>query len=157
MKRSRHTPFYRRQRGLALIEVLIAVLILSIGLLGVASLQTTSIEMNGQSRQKSQALLLAQDLVERVRVNAANAQNYDSSLGPGLDCDPTLNPSGADVATRDLNEWGNDLACLLADASAEVNVDTGNNTVEVTIEWDDREANTGRSSLTLDAMYQSIL
>ena len=145
------------QAGFALIEVLVAVLILAIGLLGVASLQTTSIEMNGQSRQKSQALLLGQDMVERIRVNARNAGDYDLDLDPGLDCDPALNPTSASVADRDIAEWSNDLACLLAGGSATVDVDTANNTVTVTVGWDSRDEENERDSLTLQALYQSIL
>lgn len=54
-----------RQRGVTLIEVMIAVLVLSIGLLGVAAMQLKALQSSSHSYQRSLATLAAQDAVER--------------------------------------------------------------------------------------------
>ncbi len=57
----------RHQEGATLIEVLIAIVVLSIGLLGLAGLQATSVQSNHSAYQRSQATLLGYDLADRMR------------------------------------------------------------------------------------------
>jgi len=61
-------PFHR-QDGFTMIEVLVAVLVLAIGLLGVAGVQLLSMQQTTNSNVRSQATLYAQDLAERMRAN----------------------------------------------------------------------------------------
>ncbi|WP_163835133.1 type IV pilus modification protein PilV [Spartinivicinus ruber] len=60
---------YTNQQGIGLIEVLITILIIAIGLLGLAGMQAQSIKSTYQASQRSQAIWLAQELVERMRAN----------------------------------------------------------------------------------------
>ena len=64
--------------GATLIEVMVALVILSIGLLGLASLQLTGISSNSSSEKRTQAAIVANDLIERMRANPAgvNAGDY---------------------------------------------------------------------------------
>lgn len=67
------------QSGITLIEVLITVLVLAIGLLGIAALQTTAMTGNYTSYQYTQAAFLAQSMLERIRANRnayANGNSY---------------------------------------------------------------------------------
>lgn len=64
----------RRQCGVSLIEVLIAVVILSIGMLGIAGLQTTGMQTSFTSYQYTQAVALAQGMLDRMRANRGQAQ-----------------------------------------------------------------------------------
>jgi type IV pilus assembly protein PilV len=57
------------QRGVGLVEVLVAVLILGIGLLGLAALQTQSLKYNGEAYLRTQATILAMDMADRLRAN----------------------------------------------------------------------------------------
>jgi len=59
----------RRTSGFTLIEVLIAVLVLGIGLLGVAGLQSVALSMNQGSYVRTQATVLARDIADRMRAN----------------------------------------------------------------------------------------
>lgn len=59
----------KRQSGITLVEVLITVLVLAIGLLGIAALQTTAMTGNYTSYQYTQAAFLAQSMLERIRAN----------------------------------------------------------------------------------------
>lgn len=69
-----------RQTGVSLIEVLVCLLLSAIGLLGLASLQLQALQSTLDSAQRSQAVWLMQDLVERMRASA-QADNSDYQVG----------------------------------------------------------------------------
>jgi len=100
--------------GFTMIEVLVALLILSIGLLGIAGMQTLSVQMNVSARQSSQATYLAYDIVDRMRANRqaalGGAYDYDSD-----GCQST--PGTGSVANRDLTAWLNTLCGMTADGN----------------------------------------
>ncbi|MEH6368551.1 MAG: type IV pilus modification protein PilV, partial [Pseudomonas marincola] len=82
-----------QQRGFTLIEVLIAVVILSIGLLGMATLMMTSVQASQSAYLRGQASLMVYDFSERTRLNhalASSADDYllnaDDSLGERPEC-----------------------------------------------------------------------
>ena len=58
------------QRGLGIIEVLVALVVVSLGVLGVAGLQLTGMKHSAGSLYRAQALSLAEDMAERMRLNA---------------------------------------------------------------------------------------
>ena len=69
---------YRQHAGFTLIEILITVLVLSIGLLGLAGMQITGLRANMSSEARSKATLLANDIAERMRNNPLGVQNNNS-------------------------------------------------------------------------------
>lgn len=73
---------HNRQRGVTLIEALAAFVILSIGLLGIVSLQALSKTAQHQAIQRTMAVALADDMLERIRINPAGVTTYDSDLTP---------------------------------------------------------------------------
>lgn len=84
------------QKGIGLIEVLVAVFILASGLLGLAALQTQSLRFSHESYMRTVASVLASDMADRLRVNSAEAldtNNYNFPLG--------TNPSGTTTACED--------------------------------------------------------
>lgn len=62
----KHMPF---NKGFTLLEILVAVVIFSIGLLGLASLQTTSLKLTNDSLDRTVATILANDMIDRMRAN----------------------------------------------------------------------------------------
>ena len=124
------------QRGATLIEVLVAMLILSVGLLGLAGLQMTALQSNHSAYYRSQATLLAYDIIDRMRANRADALNgvYDIAIKNEA-CDPALEPSGT-LAQRDIAEWLNSLSCLLS-ADARGSVVRNGRLFTISIEWND--------------------
>jgi type IV pilus assembly protein PilV len=90
-----------------MIEVLVTLVIIAFGLLGMAGLQMRASEM--ESYQRSQALLLLNDMANRIAVNRNNAASYliaaTGPTGTGVAC-PTTN---ATTAQRDIGEWCNAL------------------------------------------------
>ena len=121
-----HTRFTRQQAGLTLVEVLVSVIILLVGLLGLAALMTNSQKAEAESYQRAQALLLLQDMVGRINANRAVSACYaittDAStgtpyLGVGADVSTLLCGVGSATANtraiQDLSAWSS----LLAGAS----------------------------------------
>lgn len=99
----RNLNSFKLQRGALLLEVLVTLIILAIGLLGLAGLQTRLQALEMESYQRAQALLLLNDMVNRIQTNQNAAGSYVTAqaLGAGEAC-----PLG--VATqqeRDLSEW----------------------------------------------------
>lgn len=121
-------PSPSRQRGVSLIEVLVAVLILSLGLLGVAAMQNKSLSMNHSAYLRSQANIMAYDILDRMRANRSAAMNgaYD-------------HPQGA--PNDDLSDWLSDLAATLPEGTAEI-TSSNENRVSVTVQWRDRDGET---------------
>lgn len=127
---------YPRCQGLTLVEVLISLIVLSIGILGLTTLQTASLNFNAAASQRSQATALAYDMADRMRANrqAALGGEYDIAFQ-----DPTpacaAPATAGTVATQDISAWRMALACRLPLATGSI---ARNGTeVTVTVQWDD--------------------
>lgn len=95
----------QQQRGSALIEVLVAAVLAAFGLLGFAALQARSVGAELESLQRSQALILLEDMAARMNTNRGAAEDY---LVAGLIGEGAVQNCGvATGAARDLCEWGN--------------------------------------------------
>ena len=98
------------QMGTSLIEVLVATVVISIGLVGLAGLQTLSVKNNHSAYLRTQATFLAYDMVDRMRANLASAQagQYTTALNTApagtVNCE-TTSCSSASLATFDVNQW----------------------------------------------------
>ena len=101
-----------RERGFSLLEVLIALLVLSVGLLGIAGLQTVSLKFNHQSYARTQATALTSDMVEKIMSNpvATRAGTFDRVLDsetsgnfPYGSCPASCTP--AQLAFFDISRW----------------------------------------------------
>lgn len=102
------------QAGSSLLEVLIAIVIFSIGLLGLAGLQMTALKSNQSALSRSVAVGQAYEILDKMRANAPSAKEgqYDISLGAV--------PSGSTPAAVDLKGWTNQLASMLPGGAGEV-------------------------------------
>jgi type IV pilus assembly protein PilV len=92
------------QSGFALIEALIAMLIIAFGILGFVGLQARTAVTSLEGYQRSQALVLLNDITQRINLNRANASAYvaaDIGVADPGSC------SGGPGAARDLCEWAN--------------------------------------------------
>lgn len=111
MEISRSSPPPGAQRGTSLIEVLVTIVILAIGLLGLAGLQARLQSSEMEAYQRAQALVLLNDMASRIATNRTNAASYAAAA-------PTAAPLGGTAAcptataTRqqtDVGEWCNAL------------------------------------------------
>lgn len=93
--------------GFSLIEVLVTIVILMIGLLGLAALQGRALTSQLESYQRSQALILLRDMENRINANRKNAADYvtATALGAGAACPAAV----SSVVSVDKNEWCNAL------------------------------------------------
>ncbi|WP_070990122.1 type IV pilus modification protein PilV [Halofilum ochraceum] len=119
----RATPERRTQRGLTLIEVLVAVLVIAIGLLGYAGLQATSLRYNHGAYTSTQATTLAVDIADRMRANPNAARDGAYDLG----FDDDTSSGGGTVAANDLHDWRTTLTDLLPEGTSAVDVDNDGN------------------------------
>lgn len=92
----------RFQRGALLLEVLVTIVILAIGLLGLAGLQTKLQTSEMESYQRAQALMLLNDMASRIATNRNAAASYvTTELGAGMACPTTTST----LAESDAGEW----------------------------------------------------
>lgn len=128
------------QRGVSLIEVLISLLVLSIGLLGSASLQITGLKLNHSSYLRTQAVVQAHDMADRIRANPAGraAGLYDHIDGIPQDpkcVDVDNGCTVAQIVQWDAYEWNTRNAEMLPAGHGTVSRNGGN--YVVTLRWDD--------------------
>ena len=126
--------------GFTLIEILVALVILSVGLLGVASLQVQGLRSNQSAYLRSQATLLAYDIADRMRLNSVraiagdyNAFDTEGTVPGDPGCmDAAAGCNAAQQSSTDLAEWarrvngsGSAIA-LLPDAQGTITRGAGN-------------------------------
>jgi type IV pilus assembly protein PilV len=125
-----------RAAGFTLIEVLVALVVLSIGLLGVAGLQIVGLRGNLSAASRTQASYLAEDIIDRMRAN------YTAARGPAgaghLQYQLTMGataPTATDAtAISDVTTWLTELQTLPS-GKGSINVDAVTSVVTVTIQW----------------------
>lgn len=118
----------RRESGTTLIEVLITVILVSVGLLGLAGLQLTTVQNTNSAAERFDASTLARDILERMRANRQQALNgqYDLAMGDA--------PAVAGLAGDDLDTW---MAALAALPNGDGSVEVVDGVVTIEVEWTD--------------------
>lgn len=137
----------KKQAGSSLLEVLISVVVISIGLLGVAGLQLASMKNIQSSSERSMAVLLSYSIVERMRSNPNQMAEYQLANWT------SEAPEGASTANNDLRAWFCELhgntnpahaQCIvrppMLSDSAEAMINCGVDGCTVRIRWDDGRA-----------------
>jgi type IV pilus assembly protein PilV len=117
----------RRDQGFTLIEVMVALLVLSIGLLGLAGLQVAALQNNQSAFMRSQATALAYDLADRMRSNVLGtiSANYDmANKAFDGDCGTTTGCTPQEMAQNDLAEWAATIAANLPAGEGFVCIDS---------------------------------
>jgi type IV pilus assembly protein PilV len=135
MKTMQAHPVNRsKTTGFTLVEVMVAVLILAIGLLGMAGLQVAGLRNNHSAYLRSQATQLAYDMADRMRANPQGVVNshYDNQTAPTTPADCEGGPcDSAQMAGYDLAKWNDELAAQLPGGAGVVckdeTPDDGNN------------------------------
>ncbi|HEC74695.1 MAG TPA: type IV pilus modification protein PilV [Methylophaga aminisulfidivorans] len=128
---------HHKQTGFTLLEVMVAVFVLAIGLLGMAHLQVTTLKSNQSADLKTQASILASDILERMRSNsqAAFNQNYDITMN-------TATPGGnGTLHITDIIQWRNELNAQLPAGNGSINcpafVINQEFMCTITVQWSD--------------------
>ena len=133
----------QKQKGFTLLEVLVAMVVLSVGLLGLAGLMGASMRNNQSASQRTQAAWLAYDVIDRMRVNrtaaVAVANNYNTTVGATA-C------TFAGLACADLNDWKATLANALPAGDGSVAVTALTGATRVVIQWNDSRGTGGNNA-----------
>lgn len=134
----------RAVRGFSLIEALVALVVLSVGLLGIAALYVTSVSSGRTATLRSQAVLLAADLADRIRANRSAGLTYDDATSGVGAFTAACQPGGAGgggcapatMANEDKAEWIALVAARLPGATPTVQVaGPAPNTFTIRITW----------------------
>jgi len=148
------TPAKTHSQGFTLVEVMVAVVILAIGLLGMATLMMSSLQSSESAYSRSQASLMAYDILDRMRANKVDsgdpAQSFrvthasvsnDYLLASTDDCPPPNagdpDATGAQRAEADLAQWCAQLEDNMLNLLGSTRIESGTDetTYIVTIEW----------------------
>ncbi|WP_455201813.1 type IV pilus modification protein PilV [Kaarinaea lacus] len=129
------------QSGFTMLEVLVAIVVLAFGLLGLAGLQADGLRNNTSAYMRSQATLMAYDMLDRMRANMQGVENgdYDTLLST-TPSDPGCISIGCSVAlmsVHDAYEWSQQLAQLLPSGQGRVTGSGAGSVFTITVMWDD--------------------
>lgn len=135
----------RRQSGIGMLEVLIAVLVVSIGFLGMAALQAKALSTNNSAMARSMATVATYSMLDAMRADltSAEAGAYNTTFTGDACPDPGTSLSGLQI-----NQWCNQLGATLGATAATTGTLNCTNIAmcTITITFDDSRAGQGGSS-----------
>lgn len=142
------------QRGIGMIELLSSLLVLSVGILGISSLQSRSLQFNQGAIHESRAAILANDILDRMRANPTQIALYRISFSDTTPAAPNCYGTGADcslaqLADYDLESWRDELRFALPKGNGQVEVVNsagGRQVVVVTVQYIDDRAEKSTAS-----------
>lgn len=145
-----------RAGGFSMIEVLIALVILALGLLGVALLQTLSLRYSQTANYRTKAVNLASDWLDQVRANRAQFQMYTSVSESDFDSVPldscTAPPTGFLTPESNRTRWICDVKSELGDEAYATVTSPEARVVRVQVNWSDNNGavGSGNGSVTVE-------
>lgn len=131
----------RTVQGISLLEVLVSVVVLSIGLLGVAAMQSVALRGGQSSLESSQATIQTTAIIEAMRANSARAADYNVAMTCAV-------PAGGTPVQNDLRDWISSLKSTIGNGPALDTTTCGSiancpANCTITVQWDDDRAGGG--------------
>jgi len=123
-----------------MIEVMVALLILAVGLLGLAMLQGKTMRVNTDAMLRSQATLLANEIIENMRTNPTGAKNqlYKIKLVSGRPAACTGCTGYTKAANDDLISWYDAQIQMLPSPTSEISYSVSSGKYTITMQWNER-------------------
>lgn len=134
----------RQQRGFSLVEVLIALVIMSVGMLGIAGLYVQSMQAGRTSMFRHHAVTLAGDVADRIRANPRAGNAYITAAGVNNNCvASTVVCTPTQMAENDILIWKAEAADILpaGDVTIVFNGGVTPPTYQITVSWNEPGAN----------------
>lgn len=133
------TPLRVQYSGFSLVEVLIALVIMSVGMLGIAGLYVESMQAGRTSIFRHNAVTIASDVADRIRANPSAGAFYEGDPGNNncvagnVDCDPEQ------MAANDIDLWKTQADGMLPGGDVAITFDDNVNppTYEIVVSWDE--------------------
>jgi len=128
------------QRGFSLVEVLIALIILSVGMLGIAGLYVQSMQAGRTSMFRHNAVTLVGDIADRIRANPSAGAAYTATTGADNDCvGGDVNCTPAEMAAQDIDLWQEQADASLPNGTVTVTLDGSvvPPSYQITVGWDE--------------------
>jgi type IV pilus assembly protein PilV len=153
----KHIRKHRRMSGITMVESLVALVIISVGMLGIAGMYLASLQAGRSANLRMQAINLACDLADHVRANARGRSFYKAvatDKGTQADC-KTKTCTPEDLAKNDIYIWKRAISeALPANANGQLTftavAGTAPDVVEVKVVW--REA-----GADVDSTYKAMV
>lgn len=146
-----------RQQGTTLIEALVAVVVLSIGLLGMAGLQANALKLNQTSMQRSQATILAYSILDQMRSDTAAAKAGDYDLA--FDGEPTEGSAleaWRDEVDRSLGASAGGAVCRIAAPDDTDCADAASDVFRISVQWTEAEIENSDGTTPLAGGTQTL-
>lgn len=132
-----------KSNGFTLLEVLIAVFLFSIGLLGLAAIQMAGLKDNQSAYFRTEATIMAYDMADRMRLNksAAEGGSYNLAMTDSA-------PTGTTLADTDRAVWLTNISTTLPSGDGAIALTTvsGKQIFTITVQWDDSRATAGSAT-----------
>jgi type IV pilus assembly protein PilV len=159
LKNPREVTTRTRQAGVGLIEILVAVLVLSIGFLGMAALQTKALSNNNSAMARSMGTIASYSILDAMRVDpdGVDAGDYDGYSvtvpatwsQPG-DCVGAAVPTtGSALTQASQQQWCDDLGSLVGPGTQGQITALGGRNYRITVTFNDQRASGGSAAQTI--------
>jgi type IV pilus assembly protein PilV len=144
----------RRQRGISIVEALVALVVLSVGMLGIAVMYLESVRANRTALSRTLAVHLVNDMADRIRANRMALDKYDADFGtaptaPEKNC-ATSDCTAADLAAYDLRQWYDAVVKTLPLGA------DGNTVPEVQVKYQKGDTSNDPARYTVSARWKDV-
>lgn len=135
------------QRGVSLLESMIAIVVVALGLLAIVGLLVRSSASLGSATARDRAGFLAASMLDQLRVNTPKALKENAAY---VNATVTNGSCATDrTSTTPIARWRGEVACALPSGAGAVDVDPSSRRATITIRWDDSKVVGGSSTQTL--------
>jgi type IV pilus assembly protein PilV len=139
-------PARSKMRGVGMIEVMFAVLLLGIGMMGIASMQSRVLRSSQGSMRRTQAVAESNAILDAMRANLAVARNngYNMSMASA----PCAPPAAGDLSANDRNWWIKSMQSAIGPDTCG-SVSCAANICTIVVKWPDNRSSSGDSLTTV--------
>jgi type IV pilus assembly protein PilV len=128
-----------------MLEAMVAIVVLSLGLLGVAALQMAGLRNNSSANMRAQAAWYAEEMIEEARGRRSDVLAGSTNVIGAM---ASFSCSGVPGTTSSLDAWRARIACALPSGQGSVTFDSNSRRMTVRVQWDDSRGANGVSNTT---------